>query len=98
MQTTEDSATAYDKLSAISAQADRAAQLAFEWTKVRRALGVLALDLSITEPINQDTIVKIADFMSFVDMEWHAMREYAAKKQTQANELNERIQNGVYNG
>lgn len=97
MQTTDRSATAYERLSMITAQAELSAQIAFDFVRLVRALDALKADIERATDTPQMITDTIAEFEEFARTQRTGYRELAAKRQNQAISLNEKIQNGVYN-
>lgn len=98
MSTPVDSATAYDRLARISAQAEFADKISFDWLKLKRALETLREDYFLLEDRDEEMYEKLDELIIMAIKARQAFRAIADTKTARAIELNERIQNGVYNG
>lgn len=98
MTTGISSASAYDKLASLTNSYNHAERLAHDWLKVSRAIRDLVADLSLNEPADSEMIARLIEFKQFVMVERSTCADGATELGRQMIDLNERIQNGVYNG
>lgn len=98
MSTPESSAQAYDRLARVSAQAEFAEKISFDFRKLKRAVETLRSDLFLLHPSDDAAVAKLEEIEAFAVQQRAVYRAIADDKTTRAIELNERIQNGVYNG
>lgn len=96
MQKYTSSAQASEALRMCSLQADHAATVTFDYVKVKRDLQNLIADLRRGEPVPTDEIKQLEEMYSHVTHEHSVWRDYAESKQSRCIQLNEQIQNGVY--
>lgn len=97
MQTKTRSATAYDKLSILTGQAELAGQLTYDWVRVVRALDALQSGLFLAEDTPNEVREAVDTFATFARAQRSIYRKITDDKQSAAITLNEQIQNGVYN-
>jgi len=98
MTTNDRSAEAYERLARISAQAELAESISYDFVKLKRAIEACNSDLFLMNDADQALKDRLADMEIFAIEARRAFRAIADTKTKQAIEVNERIQNGVYNG
>lgn len=96
MSTLERSASAADKLQALTAQYSIAAALHFDYLKVIRALNTLLEHMNEVAGDKAAVQEWIRANVEFAELKRQELGKYCERKQARMNELNQQIQNGVY--
>jgi len=98
MSTIDTSEAAYERLRRISAQAELAGSIEYDFVKLKRAIETCNSDLFLQGDADPKAVEMLAQMEIFAIAQRRAYRELMDKLTDKASSLNERIQNGVYNG